>query len=285
MARSGNALPDWQLMVLLAVDWATISSLATATGTLVLAAATFSAVRSSNRSARIAEAALQEQRRPLLAPSRLDDPKQKIMFLEGNWVNASGGRGAVEHSDGMVYLAISLRNVGSGIAVCQGWAVRAGSGSSLNFPTHAPLEEFRLQSRDLYVPAGDIGMWQGALRNPDDPVRAEVVESIGTGQPITVELLYSDQVGRQRTISRLTLTPANDTWLAALSRHWYLDWEGPRPESLTLAATETVLHDHEAAAERRAAMELEAVAADGGAPGDDAQDGPSATRQADRTGP
>ena len=45
-------------------DWATISSLATAGGTLVLAAATFSAVRSSNRSARIAEQALQEQRRP-----------------------------------------------------------------------------------------------------------------------------------------------------------------------------------------------------------------------------
>ena len=60
--------------------------LATAAGTLVLAIATFSAVRSSNRSARIAEVALQEQRRPLLAPSRLEDPKQTIMFLEGNWV-------------------------------------------------------------------------------------------------------------------------------------------------------------------------------------------------------
>ena len=32
-------------------DWATISSLATAGGTLVLAVATFAAVRSSNRSA------------------------------------------------------------------------------------------------------------------------------------------------------------------------------------------------------------------------------------------
>jgi hypothetical protein len=72
-------------MLLLAVEWATIASLATAAGTLVLAVATFSAVRSSNRSARIAEVALQEQRRPLLAPSRLEDPKQKIMFLEGHW--------------------------------------------------------------------------------------------------------------------------------------------------------------------------------------------------------
>jgi hypothetical protein len=252
-------------MDLLAVDW---PSLATAAGTLVLAVATFSAVRSSNRSARIAEAALQEQRRPLLAPSRLEDPKQKIMFLEGNWVNASGGRGVVEHTDGIVYLAISLRNVGSGIAVCQGWAVRPGSGATQAIPTHAPLEDFHLQSRDLYVPAGDIGMWQGALRNPEDPVRAEVVEAIETGQTITVELLYSDQVGRQRTISRFGLVPANDTRLVNLNRHWYLDWDGPRPESLTFAAAEAVLRDHEAAAERRAAAESESATTDVGWPTD-----------------
>jgi hypothetical protein len=201
-------------MDLLAVDWATMSAFATGVGTLVLAVATFSAVRSSNRAARVAEAALQEQRRPLLAPSRLEDARQKIMFLGGHWVTAPGGHAAVEHIDGIVYLAISLRNVGSGIAVCQGWVARPGEGTSLNFPTHAPLEDFRLQSRDLYVPAGDIGMWQGALRNPDDPVRAQVVEAIENGQQITVELLYSDQVGRQRTVSRFGLVPANDT-----SRH------------------------------------------------------------------
>ena len=131
-------------MVLVAINWVVVSSLATAVGTLVLAVATFSAVRSSNRSARIAEIALQEQRRPLLAPSRLEDANQKIMFMEGLWVSAPGGRAAVEHIDGMAYLAISLRNVGSGIAVCQGWVVRPGL--PLNYPVHAPLEEFHLQS-------------------------------------------------------------------------------------------------------------------------------------------
>ncbi len=119
------------------------------------------------------------------------------MFMEGHWVSASGGRAAVEHIDGMVYLAISLRNVGSGIAVCQGWTARQGE--SRDYPTHAPLEDFRPQTRDLYVPAGDIGMWQGALRNPGDRVRADVVDRIETAQPITVELLYSDQVGNGRS--------------------------------------------------------------------------------------
>jgi len=284
----GTALSDWRLMAFLPVHWAstalnwvTISSLATAAGTLVLAVATFSAVRSSNRSARIAEMALQEQRRPLLAPSRLEDPKQKIMFLEGKWVNASGGRGVVEHADGIVYLAISLRNVGSGIAVCQGWVVRPGSTPA--YPTHAPLEAFRLQARDLYVAAGDIGMWQGALRNPDDPVRAGVVDALEMGQPITVELLYSDQVGRQRTISRFGLTPANGSWLAALSRHWYLDWEGPRPEHLSLAAAESVQRDQQAAVERRAATEGGPVVDTGGPV--DAHRGGAGTSETDATRP
>jgi hypothetical protein len=182
-----------------------------------------------------------------------------------------------------VYLAISLRNVGSGIAVCQGWTVRLGEGSSLNFPTHAPLEDFRLQSRDLYVPASDLGLWQGALRHPDDPVRAAVVDAIENGQQLTVELLYSDQVGRQRTISRFLLVPLNDTWLASLNRHWYLDWDGPRPESLTLAAGEAVYRDFSVAAERRAATEAEGVAASGGGHGDRGE-APTERRQEHSTG-
>jgi hypothetical protein len=104
------------------LDWSTISSLATGAGTLVLAVATFAAVRSSNRSARIAEIALQEQRRPVLTQSRLDDPVQKIMFAERHWVTACGGRGVAEH-DGNVYFAMRLRNVGAGIGVCQAWHV------------------------------------------------------------------------------------------------------------------------------------------------------------------
>jgi hypothetical protein len=270
-------------MVLLAVDWATISSLATGAGTLVLAIATFAAVRSSNRSARIAEAALQEQRRPLLAASRMEDPKQKIMFLEGHWVSADGGRAAVEHIDGIVYLAISLRNVGSGIAVCQGWAVRPGFATMHDLPSHLALEDFRPQSRDLYVRAGDIGMGQGALRNPDDPVRAEVVQAIDTSQALTVELLYSDLVGRQRTISRFGLNPAKDMWLASLNRHWYLDWDGPRPESQAQAATEMVIHDQEAAMERRAAVERERAQDEAVSPFDP-EDGSAGVERADPAG-
>jgi len=208
-------------------DWATISSLATAGGTLVLAVATFASVRSASRSAGIAELALQERRRPVLMHSRLDDPQQKIMFVDGHWVRAAGGGGAAEHVDGNVYLALSLRNVGAGIGVLQGWYVRPGLVTA--DIDHMAAEQMRPQTRDLYIPAGDIGLWQGALREPSEDRLAEIATAIEERQPIKLELLYSDQVGGQRTISRFPLVPAGEyNSLAGAGRHWSLDTDGPR---------------------------------------------------------
>ncbi len=48
------------------ISWVTISSLATAGGTLVLAVATFSSVRSANRAAWVAEDSLLAGTQPLL---------------------------------------------------------------------------------------------------------------------------------------------------------------------------------------------------------------------------
>ena len=214
-------------------DWAaTISSLATGAGTLVLAVATFGAVKSSNRSARIAEQALQEQRHPLFVQSRLDDPRQKIMFGDQHWVSLEGSRGAAEYVDGIVYLVMSLRNIGAGIGVCQAWSVRPGLQRRVD--DHVPVDEFRAQMRDLYIPAGDIGLWQGAIREADDPQHREIADAISHNEPLAVELLYSDQVGAQRTISRFSLIPhvSEDgdavSWMVSGIRHWYLDHAGPR---------------------------------------------------------
>jgi hypothetical protein len=209
------------------LSWPTIASLATAAGTLVLALATFASVRSSNRSARVAELALQEQRRPVLVQSRLDDPLQKIMFIDGHWVRVSGSGGVAEHVDGNVYLAMSLRNVGAGIGVLQGWIARPGLQTSLH--DHATEQEFRRQTRDLYIPPGDIGLWQGALRDPTDDAHPAIADAAERRQTISIELLYTDQVGGQRTISRFNLVPiGDDAWLTSSGRHWYLDQVGPR---------------------------------------------------------
>ena len=113
-----------------------------------------------------------------------------------------GGYAVTERVDGSIYLVISLRDFGAGIGVCQGSAVRVGL--QRRDVDQVPKDELRAQSRDLYIPAGDVG------------------------------LLYSDQVGAQRTISRFTLVPIRrddaDEALRLIStaRHLYLDRAGPR---------------------------------------------------------
>ena len=137
----------------LAADWVTISALATAAGTLVLALATFASVRSANRAARVAEQSLLEGLRPLLLASKLDDPPQKIGFVDDKWFIAEGGRGIAEVGDSAVYLAIPLRNVGSGIAVLHGWTFYATEElSSGGLRDHADPSEFIRLTRDLYIP-------------------------------------------------------------------------------------------------------------------------------------
>jgi hypothetical protein len=209
-----------------AADWVTISSLATAGGTLVLAMATFASVRSANRSARVAEESLLADVRPLLMPSRLDDATQKVGFGDDHWVQVRGGTGMIEITSGAVYLVLSLRNAGRGIAVLHGW--RVGSADSLG-ADRPSLEEFRRLTRDLYIPAGDIYFWQGAIREPDDPDRGLVVEQVTSGARTIVDVMYGDQHGGQRVISRFSLLPRDDgVFLVSLARQWNVDRPDPR---------------------------------------------------------
>ena len=213
-----------------APDWSTIASLATAAGTLVLAVATFSSVRSANRSARAAERSLLAGLRPLLVPSRLEDPPEKVGFADGRWLRSPGGHGAAEVADQAVYLAMSLRNVGSGIAVLHSWCFHPERVLSGDRDGPPPLDRFRRLTRDLYIPAGDLGFWQGAFRDPAEPLFTAARDAVNAKGHMTVELLYTDHEGGQRPISRFGMVPREDGngWLAVVSRHWSLDRPGPR---------------------------------------------------------
>jgi hypothetical protein len=213
-------------------DLTTVSSLATGAGTLVLAVATFASVRSANRSARLAQEALKVNQRPLLVTSRLDDPKQKIFFVEGHAMTLEGGRGGAELDNGVVYLGISVRNAGQGIAVLHGWHFRAGL--EVDPPRPDPAT-FRHQSRDILIAPADIGFWQGAIRDGDDPQYDEAVTAFKTDDHevvLTVDLLYGDMDGGQRVISRMMLRrvirDASEMWLASVVRHWNVDRPDPR---------------------------------------------------------
>jgi hypothetical protein len=208
-------------------DWVTISALATAGGTLVLAVATFASVRSANRAARSAEQSLLLGLRPVLMPSRTQDPAEKIGFMDGYWVNLAGGQGLAEVSDQVLYLAIALRNVGPGLAVLHSWSLHPDLMVGDN--TRPDPAGFHQLTRDLYVPAGDTGFWQGTYRDPTSPEFNKAHCVITTRQPFTIDLLYSDHEGGQRVISRFALTPGQDqSWLGAVSHHWNLDRPNPQ---------------------------------------------------------
>jgi hypothetical protein len=211
----------------MSTEWSTIADLATASGTLVLAVATFSSVRSANRSARVAERSLLVGLRPLLMPSRFEDPPEKVSFGDGHWARVEGGHAAVEVTDDVVYLTVGLRNAGNGIAVLHGWSF-APRRLTADDP-HTDPADFVRQSRDIYVPANSSGFWQAALRDPAAPEFGAAVKAIDAQELLTVEVLYGDHEGGQRMISRFTLSHVNDgVWLAAVSRHWDIDRAGPR---------------------------------------------------------
>jgi hypothetical protein len=206
----------------------TSASLATAGGTLILAIATFMSIRSSNRSARTAERALLAGLRPVLTSSRLQDDEQKIHFQDGKWILVPGGAAVVEVTDTAIYCAISLRNVGSGMAVLHGWTLEESD--RVGVPVAHDPGEFRRLTRDLYVPPGEIGFWQGALRDPDEAVFAAARDAVGKGSVIYVELLYGDHEGGQRVITGFALVPRGETggYLTSTSRHWNIDRNDPR---------------------------------------------------------
>lgn len=207
------------------LDWVTISSLATGFGTLVLAVATFGSVRSANRAARVAEQALLIGLRPVLLPSRPQDLVQKVGFQDTKWLKVPGGCAQAEVGDGVIYLAMSLRNVGNGLAVLHGWQFSPGRLRATGRPA---VEDFHRLVRDLYVPVGDLGFWQGTFRDENAPEFAVARRVITEREPMTIDVLYGDHQGGQRVISRFSLLPREDgDWQLAQSHSWNLDHPDP----------------------------------------------------------
>ena len=210
-------------------DWVTISSLATAGGTLVLALATFSSVKSANRSARVAERSLLAGQRPILIPTHDDDPPQMVRFGDGELIHVRGHAGTVELKRENLYMAIGVRNGGSGLALIHGWRIEVAEQTSNRPPS---TDDFRRQQRDIYIPPGETGYWQGAIRDRSDPDYEQIRSAMRSGARISVDLIYGDYEGGQRTIARIGLTrdadAERDDYLAEVGRYWNIDGIDPR---------------------------------------------------------
>ena len=208
------------------MDWATAASLATAGGTLVLAIATFGSTRTANRASRLSEQALQTRIRPLLLTARFEDPVEKITWLDEHMTKAAGGFGMFEHDDGNYYFAIALRNVGPGLAILHGWHITLD-------PTQGQPDcseaAYRRLNRDLYIAPGLNGFFQGAVREMNDPDWDTAEKLFDTRVRFAIDLLYGDQEGGQRMVTRFSFNPVRENeWLCATGRHWYLDRDDPR---------------------------------------------------------
>jgi len=211
----------------------TVAAVITAGGTLVLALATFNATHSATRATRIAERSLLASLRPVLVHAQLGDPRQKIAFADDHWVHVDGSQAVFDVTDDAIYLAFGLRNVGSGIGIIQAWYPNPGRETGAD---HQPISMFRPQVRALYVPPGGLGFWQGALRDREEQVYASFEAAASERQPVTIDLLYSDQNGGQRTVTRLLILPSPTDheaasgaadrpvrWIASMRNHWPVD--------------------------------------------------------------
>ncbi len=209
-------------------DWATIASMATAGGTLVLAIATFGSIKSANRAARVAEQSLLAGLRPLLIPSREEDAPERVRFGDGVILTVPGHGGAVRTEDGRIYMAIALRNGGTGLAVIHGWNVEVAE--RISERSRPDLDDFRRQQRDLYIPAADTGFWQGAVRERSDPQYELLREAAANRRRVMVDLLYGDHEGGQRTIVRFGISdwPDVEGERAEVLRYWDIDRDDPR---------------------------------------------------------
>jgi hypothetical protein len=214
-------------------DWVTISALASAGGTLVLAGVTVASVRSANRAARVAEQSLLAAQRPLLVASRTEDAPVRVGFQDGVWFQVPGGQGVANARDEAAYFVISVRNVGTGIAVLHGWHLIPElvfeRGAHIDPP---PLEEFTTLTRDLYVAPDDVGFWQGSFRDPSSEGYRSARAAVEATQSMGVDILYGNFEGGDRMISRFMLTPKQTedgvSWYASVGRHWNVDRPDPR---------------------------------------------------------
>lgn len=225
------------------IDWA---GWGTSIGTLVLAGATFAAIRSSNRSARsaersarIAERTLLAGLRPLLVVARPSDPAQQVQFADGRVIEMTSGEAVFSPHAEVIYLALPLRNVGSGIAHLQGYRLEPETQDRVRQDPRGParhrrgdpapeLANFGDQQRDLYIAPGEAGFWQAALRDPADPAFEQSQRAHESRGRLTVDLLYGDLEDSQATITRFVVLPGPDqTWRCDTAHHWRYPLEPP----------------------------------------------------------
>lgn len=85
--------------------------------------------------------------------------------MGNHFVSLPGCSATAEVTESAIYLTMSVRNVGNGVAILHGWRIELSR--ELSGMTRPPVEDFHRLTRDLYVAVGDVTFWQGTYRGSD----------------------------------------------------------------------------------------------------------------------
>jgi hypothetical protein len=163
---------------------------------------------------------------------RRGDPAVDVQFADGQVFETGWGDALLRRRDGVIYLALQLRNGGAGVAHLVAYRLEPEPAGTVTQdprglarhrrgdPSPDP-STFTEQQRDLYIPAGELGHWQAALRDPTTELYTTMGEAITTLGRVTIDLLYGDIEDGQATITRFVLLPGEQNkWRCDVTHHW-----------------------------------------------------------------
>ena len=130
--------------------------------------------------------------RSVLTPSRENDPAELVRFGDQQILRLRGHGGAIAVGRDAVYLALSVRNGGAGLAVIHGWRVKPRPGydtirDEARVGSTAAAGRVSPPADRPFVSAGDSGYWLGALRDPAEPIY-DIVRRAATAANVQVDL-------------------------------------------------------------------------------------------------
>ena len=173
----------------------------------------------------------------MLVTSRLEDPEQKIRWIDDHWALLEGSQGV---ASSWSTASVVSRHLGAQRGPGPGRDLRVGGAAGV--PAQSPDCPSRggrgLPARRRGTStslAGDIGFWQAPpSARPDRSGSTRIIRTcIEEVEPFTIEVLYGDTRGRSADDHPLRDDPQGTPgtrrkWFPAVARHWNLDRPDPR---------------------------------------------------------
>jgi len=182
--------------------------------TTLLAIVTFALVCATYLMAQTAKRQFGRQLLPILIPSRIRDPIRKVYFSNNTWQMLYGDQVLVDSVD-TLYVAIPLRNIGSGTAVVRGLSIPDVGPDDDALPRRRPsLKNLIAAKTDLLLGPGDISHLSidSEAQTADRQRHAlqTQVERIDRDSGVYLDILHCDHVRRQHNITRIELAQVSE---------------------------------------------------------------------------